>query len=46
MLEVIMKIKEEERIDDLDNEGLKIIQKKMDFVSEWIVFFYLILQKV
>ena len=41
-----LSLKEDERIDDLEFKGLKIIQKKKGFVLELIVFYYLILRKI
>ncbi len=40
-----MELKENERVDDLQYKGLKIIQNKKAFVSELMQFYYLILQK-
>ncbi len=42
-----MELKENERIDDLELNNLKIIQKiKMVFVLEWIACCFLILQRM
>ena len=41
-----MELKENERIDDLELNNLKIIQNKNGFCFGWIVCCFLILQKV
>lgn len=33
-----IEIMDDERLDDLNCKNLKILQKKMDFVLEWIVY--------